>query len=152
MGGAFGNPSGNVTPWAEFNFWADPLAASIACESVPLFIIPLDVTERVRFTTADSEALAASGSRFAAELLSASLALHREELGLGWSLMHDAVALMAVVAPELFSTESMALEVVTEGDQAGHVSSSGNLLAKRQTVRVAMNVDAETVHDELIHL
>src|SRR5207245_9093547 len=57
MGGAFGNPSGNVTPWAEFNFWADPLAASIACESVPLFIIPLDVPERVRFTTADREAL-----------------------------------------------------------------------------------------------
>lgn len=58
MGGAVRVP-GNVTPFAEFNFFADPIAARIVFESWEksvntqndhlknLYLIPLDATERV---------------------------------------------------------------------------------------------------------
>ena len=46
MGGAFLAP-GNVTPVAEANFYSDPYAVNIVFQAspVPLYIVPLDVTE-----------------------------------------------------------------------------------------------------------
>jgi inosine-uridine nucleoside N-ribohydrolase len=49
MGGAIDVP-GNVTPASEFNWWFDPEAAKIVLrEPIPQAIIPLDVTNTVRF-------------------------------------------------------------------------------------------------------
>lgn len=40
---------GNITPYAEFNIYADPLAASEVLQSgLPIVLVPLDVTERCR--------------------------------------------------------------------------------------------------------
>lgn len=50
MGGAVDEP-GNVGPKAEFNFAADPEAADIVFRAgLPLVVIPLDVTRKVRAT------------------------------------------------------------------------------------------------------
>lgn len=51
MGGCIHHPvpGGNITPTAEFNFYVDPLAASIVLDSgLPITLVPLDVTETVR--------------------------------------------------------------------------------------------------------
>lgn len=51
MGGAVHQPTpgGNITPYAEFNFYADPLAASLVLQSgLPVVLVPLDVTETCR--------------------------------------------------------------------------------------------------------
>lgn len=51
MGGCISMPfpGGNVTPNAEFNFYADPIAAELVLKSgLPITIIPLDVTETCR--------------------------------------------------------------------------------------------------------
>src|SRR5207244_1785402 len=81
MGGAFGDPPGNVTPYAEFNWWADPHAADAVCRSgLAVDVVPLDVTQRVVFTRADAAVLAARGATFSADLLSARIALQEETL------------------------------------------------------------------------
>lgn len=52
MGGAIHQPTpgGNITPNAEFNFYFDPIAASIVMGSgLPITLVPLDVTETCRF-------------------------------------------------------------------------------------------------------
>ena len=47
MGGAVRVP-GNVTPFAEFNIYVDPLAAQMVFESgLPVTLVPLDVTHQV---------------------------------------------------------------------------------------------------------
>lgn len=53
MGGCISNqhPGGNITPHAEFNFYADPDAARLVLGSgLPITLVPLDVTERCRLT------------------------------------------------------------------------------------------------------
>ena len=51
MGGCIHQPipGGNVTPHAEFNFYADPDAAQVVLQSgLPITLVPLDVTETCR--------------------------------------------------------------------------------------------------------
>ena len=56
MGGCVHSPcpGGNITPHAEFNFYADPVAADIVVKSsLPVTLVPLDATEtcRLRYDT-----------------------------------------------------------------------------------------------------
>jgi purine nucleosidase/pyrimidine-specific ribonucleoside hydrolase len=61
MGGVI-HEAGNVGPRSEFNLWADPEAAAVVVSSgLPLVLVPLDVTRRVRATREFAEALAATG-------------------------------------------------------------------------------------------
>ena len=56
MGGAI-HERGNVGPRAEFNLWADPeAAAAVVASGLPLVLIPLDVTRRVRASREFTEA------------------------------------------------------------------------------------------------
>ena len=74
MGGVFGLSEygvGNVTPYAEYNFYVDPEAAKIIIRSgVRLRIVSLDVTQnpRVRMTREISKKILGIGSK-AAELI-----------------------------------------------------------------------------------
>jgi pyrimidine-specific ribonucleoside hydrolase len=63
MGGALNVP-GNITPFAEFNFFADPIAAKIVFDSwekqnknanQKLYVVPLDVTEKFSLRWEDIE-------------------------------------------------------------------------------------------------
>src|SRR5207302_1018609 len=68
MGGA-SQALGNMTPAAEFNIHADPLAAALVFDSaVPITLIPLDLTHQVpadfsRFSPSGSRACLEAGSK-----------------------------------------------------------------------------------------
>ena len=61
MGGAFDVP-GNTSPAAEFNWWFDPEAARIVLRTPfpQQIVVPLDICERVFYTRAEYERIAAA--------------------------------------------------------------------------------------------
>ena len=124
MGGAFKDPTGNITPWAEFNFHADPVAADIVCRSgLSLELVPLDITHRVGFASEDASPL----TPFAGELLQRSVQLHERALGLPGALLHDAVAAAVLLRPVLASRVARSLAVTTSGPRSGHLSVQENV-------------------------
>ena len=117
MGGAA--HTGNVTAVAEFNVWADPEAAAIVFREFPMTtMVGLDVTHRVLMRPADRDRLRAAGgpaSILAADLLDFAVARAGEIAGRDGAPIHDATAVMAVVAPELFRGERRPVEVELDG-------------------------------------
>lgn len=108
MGGAVCVP-GNVTPVAEFNFWADPLAADRVMQSgVPVELFGLDVTSQAICTAQWLDALGALPGAIGAPLAGMIAAYFRED-----PLLHDPCPLAWLVAPDLFTSTPMCVRVET---------------------------------------
>lgn len=139
MGGALGSPPGNVTPWAEFNFFADPGAAAAVCSSgLPVELVPLDVTHAVTFGAQDAEGLAP----LAAGLITRSVALHRQALGLPFAYLHDAVAAAVLLRPDLCERRRRDLHVTASGPRSGHVRAGTPSTRTRSTVVTGIDAGA----------
>jgi purine nucleosidase/pyrimidine-specific ribonucleoside hydrolase len=142
MGGAI-HEHGNVGPRSEFNLWADPEAAAVVFASgLPLVLIPLDVTRRVRADREFVALLAASEMPMAvmvANLIKSyfEAATNRESRPL-----HDPCVILFALSPELFHCEHLELSVSTaRNEQAGELA----IAAGSASVRVAMRVNAPAV-------
>ncbi|MEL7056092.1 MAG: nucleoside hydrolase [Pseudomonadota bacterium] len=123
MGGA-DTEGGNITPYAEFNVFADPHAAAIVFNAgVPVRCLSLDVTHGIRTTKQRLKAVRAvktEQAKVAADLLDASCKLEFSANGERDAPLHDPSTVLAVSRPELFSGRRARVEVVTEqGDQFG---------------------------------
>ncbi len=148
MGGAFGNPGGNVTPTAEFNWYCDPDAADrVLCSKLPLEIVPLDVTEQVTIGPASLGGLAADpAAALAGQLLCSSIDLHRAAGYANSCHVHDALAAAAVVEPDLLQSQRFRVRVGTSGPDRGRaVFEPSNLGPGGDSGRpdVALGVDAD---------
>lgn len=132
MGGALG--FGNITPVAEFNIWADPEAAHrvLVEESVPLVLVPLDLTHQCAVDAAWLERLGESGVVGAAlkSMTGDYLDYYRQALGFEGIVIHDAVAIAEAIKPGILATESYPVEV-----DIGLGPARGATLADRRTPR-----------------
>jgi purine nucleosidase len=121
MGGAVWCP-GNVTRWAEFNFYRDPRAASdLLSAGLPVTLVSLDITRQVAMDESHMAHLSRSGTR-GGDLLAPMIRYPLEnhvELTKGTFLIHDAVAVGTLLWPELFLRSRVGLQIVCEGEQAG---------------------------------
>jgi inosine-uridine nucleoside N-ribohydrolase len=143
MGGSLG--PGNVTAAAEFNAWADARAADdVLTSSVDVAVVPLDVTSRVQLTPADVEAWSAGSG---AATFCARVGGHR--MNGGTAPLHDPVAVIALVEPELFVWETLALRCATTGEHRGTLRIDASA-APSATVRVATGIDATEVHRRIV--
>lgn len=134
MGGTIAEV-GNAGPHAEFNMAADPHAADVVLGSgVPLTLIPLDVTRRMRARPEDLDALPATpAAATSAALIRAYFAGSARES----RPLHDPCVMLAARAPGLFGLQDMRLRVDTL-HHPGHLIPDDS----RPAVRVAMSVDA----------
>jgi purine nucleosidase len=108
-----GGSRGNVTPAAEFNIHADPLAAAIVFDSgVPITMVPLDVTLTVRSTPVRVAPIRGLGTRVGAAV--AELLGPRRALGQPPMPMHDPCVIAYLVAPELFQGRQASVAVETQ--------------------------------------
>ena len=121
MGGAVERP-GNVTPFAEFNFFSDSAAARIVFESgVPITLIPLDITMEVLITR--DWLLGKYGkskdpiTKFIVEMVNNRWRL----IGKDSFYLHDPLALGAAIKESFVETKKEGLDIITQGEQRGKV-------------------------------
>ena len=116
MGGAVGVP-GNVTPAAEFNFYADPHAArQVLASGAELILVGLDVTDQVWLKEADLQACTGSYAAFCQAACEPVIAFEAEYYGFAGMRLHDPVALGAALWPQLFRTQQLWVDVETTGE------------------------------------
>lgn len=143
MGGAI-HEHGNVGPRSEFNLWADPEAAAVILGSgVPLVLVPLDVTRRVRATRELASRLLNSGQPKAQMVAHLVQAYFTSPTAQDSRPLHDPCVMLFALSPELFQCEDLELSVsVARDEKAGELAimAEGKIL-----VRVAMRVDAQAV-------
>ncbi len=119
MGGSLSG-RGNVTPVAEFNFYADPHAAQRVIRSgVKTTVVGLDVTER---TLLPRDAVASrSGqrdsrpARFVADICEKYFSVHEALYGAPDCTLHDPLAVGVAIDPSFVRTERLEADVETEG-------------------------------------
>ena len=117
MGG--GQAHGNWTPAAEFNILVDPEAADVVFKSgLPLTMAGLDVTLKALVFPEDFERIRALGNRVAvvvAEWLDFFYNFHRS-IGYAGAPVHDAVAVAALIKPEILTAKDYYVQIETSGD------------------------------------
>jgi purine nucleosidase len=112
-----GGTHGNITPVAEFNIYADAMAAAVVFDSgVPITMVPLDVTEGVRSTRERIDAIRAIGTS-CARAVATLLSPGPQQAGLPARpamAMHDPCVIAWLVAPELFAGRAAHVAVETQ--------------------------------------
>jgi len=155
MGGAWRAP-GNVSAVAEFNIHANPSAARTIFRSpVTKTLVPLDVTSQLVMTYDQSDQMPDESTRVGAflnRILPYAFRSHRNHCAMEGIYLHDAVALISVLHPELFQTESMIADVETTGQltRGMTVFDQRPGIQRRPNMEVAVGVDVEAVMDAIV--
>jgi inosine-uridine nucleoside N-ribohydrolase len=121
MGG--GHDVGNVTPAAEFNFWADPEAAALvlAAGFPKLTLVPLDATHKAVISRDQCKTLRASGrpaAEAAAIFIEKRIEGYRRYQRLAdpdSAPVHDALCVAALLQPDIIETRDYYVAVETLG-------------------------------------
>lgn len=144
MGGAV-RTGGNVTPYAEFNIFSDPLAAQIVLElGLPTTLVPLDVTQQVFLTPQTMEErvkpINNPISKFVTEATGYDSTTHQfinKEL----IHLHDPLAVGVAINPDLVKKQKLSLYVETqEGEYFGKIVEG----LGESNVNVSLTVDAKS--------
>jgi inosine-uridine nucleoside N-ribohydrolase len=151
MGGSLGE--GNITPYAEFNIWVDPEAATeVFAGDRRVTMMGLDVTHQALFTLDDADRLEALGSRPAvafADLLRFFARFHKQKYGWNGAPIHDAVAVGHLIDADLVQTQRHSIAVST--DQLTRGQTSGVPVGGQEAgVDVGMAIDRRRFVDLLI--
>lgn len=129
MGGSL-RAGGNVTDYADANFWNDPHAANVVLTAPgggQISIIGLDVTNSINMIPAQFGDLAKASEEaggFLKTIAEFYMDFYQRRSGIFECAIHDPVAVIACEAPELFSFEEHALRVVTEGEKIGMMTAN----------------------------
>jgi inosine-uridine nucleoside N-ribohydrolase len=142
-GGTYAVP-GDIMPTAEFNMYFDaPAAREVLRSRATKTIVPLDVLNKPVFDFGHLERLPEAEFRVGAllrKVLPFAFRSYRQQLGLEGVRLHDAVALLAVTHPELFTTQQAAVDVET----AGELTSGQTVFDRRHVTQAAANADVAT--------
>ncbi|NLE40179.1 MAG: nucleoside hydrolase [Pirellulaceae bacterium] len=154
-GGAISGP-GNITPTAEFNIYCDAEAARDVFRSPSTkTLIPLDLTNRIIMSFDLFNRLPDESTRIGKllhKILPPAFRAYRQRFGLEGIHVHDSIALIAAIRPELFTFEDMAADVETMGELTSGMTvfDRRRVRAWRHNMEVAVEMDQAEVVAEII--
>ena len=123
MGGTHFN-GGNITPVAEFNLFADPIAADIVLKSgVRMTYLPLDVTHKVLTSEERLKKIADinnNASKIVVKILNEYVKRDMKNYGIPGGPVHDATVIGFLLKPDLFSGREVNMAIdIREGPTFG---------------------------------
>lgn len=149
MGG--GAKTGNWTPVAEYNIFADPEAAKIVFNAgVPIIMSGLDVTHKAFVTKEENEILRAQGNEmsvFAAELIDFFSKFHYEIEGFEGCTLHDPTAIAALIYPELFTYQDCNVDIEVDGTLTRGMTVVDVLNYKEKIYNIKTNKNVRVLFD-----
>ena len=154
MGGSL-SVGGNVTSMAEFNIYVDPLAAREVFHSpVPKLLVPLDVTQKFLFSFNHFDLLPSEKTRagkLLRQIIPFAFRSHHHLLGLEGIYLHDVLALIALVKPDLFQTKNISCDIETTGELTRGTTIVDRRIGVYQppNLEVVVDVDLDGVTDYL---
>jgi len=137
MGGGIG--MGNVTEFAEFNFYCDAESARHVLSVVPgLVLAPTDITTRVNFSLEQIAAIGAAGTPVARAMESMLTLNYHQCVAYGepGATMHDSTAVLAYLCPELFEFRSCGIAMGCGKERYGE-----STVAEGSNVRLMTGTD-----------
>ncbi|MCI1277460.1 MAG: nucleoside hydrolase [Nitrospira sp.] len=152
MGGAIGVP-GNIAPAAEFNMYVDPHAAHRVFQaSLPLTLVPLDVTTRVAVTRECLTTWAAEScdplGRITTDMTRKAFEFAETVEGHGLFYFHDPLAVLAAADSSLLKVEPFHVAVEMVGRVSRGMTVADRRLRRLEekaspNMRVAVDVDVD---------
>ncbi|HKT56313.1 MAG TPA: nucleoside hydrolase [Microbacterium sp.] len=145
MGGS--TSRGNVTPYAEFNAWADPEAIAIVLASgVPFTMVGLNITHQALITAEVRERISATGTRtgaFGRELLEFFCSTYEKAEGMPDGPLHDPITIAMLADPAVATTVLTRLDVELSGTETRGATSVDLLerLDRPHNATVALDLD-----------
>lgn len=152
MGGSFGSES-NVTAAAEFNFFADAMAARVVVQSgLPITIVGLNVTQQALLPRTRFEHLVAqlpsdtAVRRLLNDLIREFFEISKKRQGLDACYLHDPLAVAVAIDSSLISAQHYPCDIETEGELTQGmliVDTRPYAALDSSNVKVATTVDVE---------
>jgi len=145
LGGAMG--IGNIGPVMEWNIMVDPHAAKIVFESgLKIVQIPLEVSHTCLVTQEIQSELKTWNTPFSfllVDLLTFFAKTYKEVFKFDYPPLHDPLAVAYVIAPEIFTTEFMRVDIETNSELSSGqtVCDVYHRSAKPKNVHLATKVD-----------
>jgi ribosylpyrimidine nucleosidase len=159
MGGAYG--TGNFTPSAEFNIYADPEAAHVVFSSgAPLVMMGLDLTNQTVCTKDVIDRMENAGGpagKLFSDIMNFTLKTQFENYGLAGGPVHDATCIGYLINPKGIKTQDMFVEVdVNSGPCYGRtVCDELGVLGIPANAKVGITIDTHWFWDlveECVHM
>lgn len=154
MGG--GISTGNITPYAEFNFHTDPHAAKVVFNSgIPIVMCGLDASYKAVCRKEDAleiEKINNKKSELVSKILKEAGKVKRSYvpegvLKEGDAPLYDPVAIAYLIEPNLFKTQKYNIEIETEGERRGQTKIIDNNMYNAEVV---MDANREGIINLLI--
>ncbi|MCW5710668.1 nucleoside hydrolase [Shinella sp.] len=146
---------GNITPAAEFNIWYDPEAAArVFAAAVPITMVGLDVTHKALTPPDAWEPLRSGGElgRSIGAMIDFYAKYHLEHFGVEASAQHDALAVAAMLWPDIVDTSSLFVDVECSGTLTRGLTlvDIDNIWRRPPNADVALEVDADAFQARFI--
>ncbi len=146
MGG--GKNLGNITPYAEFNFYIDPLAADIVLKAKikEVVIVPLNVTHQNVLNDQRENYLKSVNTKLSNllyDITRTSAKTYREQ-GFEGACIHDPVTIAYLIDNNILGLEETNIEIVTSGDRIGQCVFNSE---KQPNCKIALEINTQKFYD-----